>query len=85
MGEENMDVETTTLPEESQEVDASILLCHKIFALANPSAGVDVAALGEEVKRLVLANGKYCAKTYVESIDFLVGKPPTSRLPRHHG
>ena len=38
-----MDVETTTLPEESQEVDASILLCHKIFALANPSAGVDVA------------------------------------------
>jgi|TARA_B110000977_G_scaffold188580_1_gene257009 hypothetical protein len=57
MGEEKMEVEETTIPEENTEVDASIQLCHKIFALSNPSDGTDVAALGEEVKRTVLDNG----------------------------
>jgi hypothetical protein len=54
MGEEKMDVEETTLTEENQEVDASIQLCHKIFALSNPSPGTDVAALSDEVKQIVL-------------------------------
>ena len=57
MGEEKMEVEETTLPEENQEVDASIQLCHKIFALSNPSQGTDVAALGDEVKQIVLDRG----------------------------
>merc|ERR1712216_287157 len=68
MGEEKMEVEETTLPEENQEVDASIQLCHKIFALSNPSQGTDVAALGDEVKQIVLDRGmetlypSYCEK-----------------------
>lgn len=57
MGEEQMEVEETTLPEENQEVDASIQLCHKIFALSNPSQGTDVSALGDEVKQIVLDRG----------------------------
>ena len=40
--------EDTKLPEENQEVDPSITLCHKIFLLSNPDLCDDVNALGEE-------------------------------------
>jgi len=43
--------EDTRLPEENQEVDPSITLCHKIFLLSNPDLCDDVDGLGEEVKR----------------------------------
>ena len=42
--------EDTRLPEENQEVDPSITLCHKIFLLSNPDLCDDVDVLGEEVK-----------------------------------
>ena len=58
MGEEKMEVEETTLPEENHEVDSSIQLYHKIFLLSNPSLCDDVAALGEEVKQTVLDRGE---------------------------
>ena len=45
--------EDTKLPEENQEVDPSITLCHKIFLLSNPDLCDDVNALGEEVKAIV--------------------------------
>ena len=57
MSEEKMEVGETALPEENHEVDASIQLCHKIFALSNPSQGTDVAALSDEVKQIVLDRG----------------------------
>ena len=60
--------EDTKLPEENQEVDPSITLCHKIFLLSNPDLCDDVNALGEEVKAFVIERSMatlyppYCEK-----------------------
>ena len=60
--------EDTRLPEENQEVDPSITLCHKIFLLSNPDLCDDVDVLGEEVKTHVLERNMatlypvYCEK-----------------------
>lgn len=52
------EAQETSLPEENQEVDAGIQLCHKIFLLSNPTLCKDVAGLSEEVKQTVLSRGE---------------------------
>ena len=60
--------EDTKLPEENQEVDPSITLCHKMFLLSNPDLCDDVNARGEEVKAFVIERSMatlyppYCEK-----------------------